>query len=70
MLGGALAVDWVFQFNGLGTVFISLFPIDVGTVDPYLLVPVLFLTALLVIAASTLGDLATYRLDPRVRRLE
>ena len=70
MLGGALAVDWVFQFNGLGTVFISEFPIDFGTVNPYSVVPVLFLTALLVLVASTLGDIATYRLDPRVRRIE
>ena len=70
MLGGALAVDWVFQFNGLGTVFISEFPVDVGSVNPYSLVPLLSLTALLVIVASTLGDLATYWLDPRVRRLE
>ena len=70
LLGGALAVDWVFQFNGLGAVFISQFPLDFGTVDPYAVVPVLFLTALLVLAASTLAGIAAYRLDPRLRRLE
>ena len=68
ILGAAIAVDWVFQFNGLGTVFISEFPVDFGSVNPYSLVPLLFLTALLVIATSTVGDVATYWLDPRVRR--
>jgi ABC-type dipeptide/oligopeptide/nickel transport system permease component len=70
ILGGALAVDWVFQFNGLGTIFVSEFPVDFGSVNPYSIVPVLFLTALLVIAASALGDVATYWLDPRARRVE
>lgn len=70
ILGGALAVDWVFQFNGLGTVFVSEFPVDVGSVNPYSIVPVLLLTALLVIASSAAADLSIYWLDPRTRSSE
>lgn len=67
ILGGALAIDWVFQLNGLCTVFISEFPVDSGGVDPYSLVPVLLLTALLVTVSTTIADLVIYRLDPRIR---
>jgi peptide/nickel transport system permease protein len=67
ILGTAMAVDYIFQLNGLGTVFVSEFPVEFGTVDPYSMEPVLLLTAVLVIASSIVADLAVYALDPRVR---
>ena len=70
IFGAAMAVDYVFQLNGLGTVFIGLFPVDIGSVDPNLLAPVVLLTALLVIAASFVADVAVLWLDPRVRARE
>jgi ABC-type dipeptide/oligopeptide/nickel transport system permease component len=63
-----MAVDYIFQLNGLGTVFVSEFPVDMGApVDPGSLTPVILLTAVIVIAASLLADLAVVWLDPRLR---
>jgi peptide/nickel transport system permease protein len=68
IFGGAMAVDYIFQLNGLGTVFVSEFPVDMGApVDPGSLTPVILLTAVIVIAASLLADLAVVWLDPRLR---
>lgn len=68
IFGAAMAVDYIFQLNGLGTVFISEFPVDMGAPpDPAYLAPVILLTAVLVIASSLLADLAVVWLDPRVR---
>ncbi len=68
ILGSAMAVDWIFQLNGLGTVFISEFPIsDFGSIDTYSIEPVLLLTAVFVIVSSIAADLAIFWLDPRVR---
>jgi glutathione transport system permease protein len=68
ILGSALAVDFIFQLNGLGTVFISEFPTaDFGSIDTYSMEPVLLLTAVLVIVSSITADLAIFWLDPRVR---
>lgn len=67
VLGSALAVDWIFKLNGLGTFFLGLFPRTFGTVDPNLMTPVLVLAAIYVLVASVLGDLAVVWLDPRAR---
>lgn len=67
ILGSALAIDYIFQLNGLGTVFISEFPIDMGSVDPYSIEPLLLFTAILVLVSSLVADLAIFWLDPRVR---
>ncbi|MGH2933152.1 MAG: ABC transporter permease subunit [Gaiellaceae bacterium] len=67
ILGTALAVDFVFQFNGLGTMFISGFPQGPGGVNPVWMTSILTLAALLVTASSLLGDLAVRWLDPRMR---
>lgn len=67
ILGTVMAVDFVFQLNGLGTVFISDFPVDMGHVDPYQIVPVLLLTGILVVASSVVADVVIFRLDPRAR---
>lgn len=66
VLGAAMAVDFVFQFNGLGTVFISEFPI-VGfrTVDPIPMTALLVLTGMIVVAASLIAELSVSWLDPR-----
>jgi peptide/nickel transport system permease protein len=67
VLGSALAIDYVFKLNGLGTVFISQFPRTFGTVDPNSMTPVLLLAAVYVLVASILADVAVVWLDPRVR---
>jgi peptide/nickel transport system permease protein len=70
IFGSAMAVDFVFQLNGLGTVFVSEFPVDFGFIDTYSIEPVLLLTAVLVIVTSIVADLAIFWLDPRVRATE
>lgn len=70
IFGSAMAVDYVFQLNGLGTVFVSEFPTDFGFIDTYSIEPVLLLTAVLVIFSSIVADLAIFWLDPRVRATE
>jgi ABC-type dipeptide/oligopeptide/nickel transport system permease component len=71
--GAALAIDWIFQLNGLGTLFIrelsinnlqgAGIPVDVYAVEALLLV-----TALLLLGASLVGEAAVAMLDPRARR--
>jgi peptide/nickel transport system permease protein len=70
VFGSAMAVDYVFQLNGLGTVFMSEFPVDFGFVDTYSIEPVLLLTAVLIIVSSIVADLAILWLDPRVREVK
>ncbi|MGH3050444.1 MAG: ABC transporter permease [Gaiellaceae bacterium] len=70
ILGSAMAVDYLFQLNGLGTLFISSFPHESGTVDPNAITPVILLTAVLVIVFSVFSDVAVARLDPRTREAE
>lgn len=65
LFGAALAVDWVFKLGGLGTLFIT--EIADPLIDPNQVTTLLFLTALLVLAASLVSDLVVGMLDPRVR---
>jgi ABC-type dipeptide/oligopeptide/nickel transport system permease component len=67
ILGACFAVDYVFELNGLGTVFINQFPTGQSTVDPKSMVPALMLAALFVIVASILADATVFWLDPRAR---
>jgi peptide/nickel transport system permease protein len=67
ILGACFAVDYVFQLNGLGTVFIDQFPTGESTVNPETMVPALMLAALFVIGASILADATIFWLDPRAR---
>lgn len=69
IMGACFAVDYIFQLNGLGTVFITEIPTgdEQRTVDPYTMVPVLMLAALFVVGASLVADLALFWLDPRTR---
>lgn len=67
VFGAAMAVDWIFQLNGLGTALLNEFPLNgPGVLDTYSIVLMLVLTGALVIASSIVGELAVGALDPRV----
>ena len=66
VFGAAMAVDWIFELNGLGTVFVNEFPIDnPSPVQIYSVELVLLMTGALVIVSSLLSELALLLLDPR-----
>jgi ABC-type dipeptide/oligopeptide/nickel transport system permease component len=65
IFGAAMAVDWVFQLGGIGSVFIG--AIASPTIDPNALQFLLVVTAALVLSMSLLSELAVAWLDPRVR---
>jgi len=67
IFGAAMAVDWVYQLNGLGTVFISEFPTDFGSINTYSLELVILIMGACVILASVLSEIVAFWLDPRVR---
>lgn len=70
MLGGALAVDYIFQLGGLGTMFINGLKLNVDAflpVDTYAFQFALLLAAGLMLTASILGEVALWFLDPRTR---
>jgi peptide/nickel transport system permease protein len=72
LFGAALAIDWIFQLNGLGTLFIREFTINdlqgAGVpVDVYAVEALLLVTALLLLGTSLLGEAAVATLDPRAR---
>jgi ABC-type dipeptide/oligopeptide/nickel transport system permease component len=69
-LGGALAVDYIFQLGGIGSLFISLLQLDadgVTPVDTYELQLALLFAAGVMITASVLGEVILATLDPRMR---
>jgi peptide/nickel transport system permease protein len=73
LFGAALAIDWIFQLNGLGTLFIREFSINdlqgVGIpVDVYAVEALLLVTALLLLGTSLVGETAVALLDPRARQ--
>ena len=65
IFGAAMAVDWVFQLDGIGTVFIG--AISSPSIDPNALQFLLVITAALVLSMSLLSELAVAWLDPRVQ---
>jgi peptide/nickel transport system permease protein len=70
LLGGALAVDYIFQLGGLGTVFVGLLQLDaegIPQVDTYALQLALLLGAAVILTASILSEVALALLDPRTR---
>jgi peptide/nickel transport system permease protein len=68
VFGAALAVDWVFQLNGFGSVLIAEFPIDAAAgIDIYGVQILLLLTGALVVVSSFVGELGVHLLDPRTR---
>ena len=71
IFGAALAVDAVFQLNGLGTLLVSEFPIDsYHPIDVYSVNLLLLITGAFVLLSSALADTATSLLDPRRRGSE
>jgi len=70
VFGAALAVDWIFKLNGLGTLLLLQFPsVDhPAPIDTYLLEVLLIITAALVLCASILSEIAVRWLDPRLRQ--
>jgi peptide/nickel transport system permease protein len=65
IFGAALAVDWVFHMNGLGTLFIA--EIATSALDPYAVQLLLMTAAVLTVVSSLLAELAVPLLDPRAR---
>lgn len=72
IFGAAMAVDWVFQLNGLGTLFITeVSGFGAGdsarSLNPYAIEALLALAALFVIASSFVAEVAIASFDPRAR---
>jgi ABC-type dipeptide/oligopeptide/nickel transport system permease component len=70
ILGGALAVDYIFQLGGLGTVFIALLELQVDgipQVDVYALQLALLLGAAVILTASITSEIVLALLDPRTK---
>jgi peptide/nickel transport system permease protein len=68
VFGAAMAVDWTFQLNGLGTLLVRSFPIEsFSPIDTYSVQLLLLVTAAFVIVSSVASELAVGWLDPRVR---
>jgi peptide/nickel transport system permease protein len=65
IFGAAVAVDWIFQLQGLGSRFMT--AIGSEHVDPMATQMIVVVTAALVLVASLLGDIIVSILDPRVR---
>jgi peptide/nickel transport system permease protein len=72
IFGAAMAVDWVFQMQGLGSLFLTEIA-GVGGGDgprylnPYAIEALLTVTAGFVIASSIVAELAVFTFDPRAR---
>lgn len=70
IFGAALAIDFIFQLGGIGTLFINALKLNVDgfvPVDTYELLVALLLGGALVLTASVLGEVALWLLDPRTR---
>jgi ABC-type dipeptide/oligopeptide/nickel transport system permease component len=70
VFGAALAVDFIFQLGGIGTLFINDLKLNADgfvPVDTYALQLALLLGGGLMITASILGEVALWILDPRAR---
>jgi peptide/nickel transport system permease protein len=70
LFGAALAVDYIFQLGGLGTLFISLLKLSVdgvAPVDTYALQLALLFAAGVMLTTSVLSEVVLALLDPRTR---
>ena len=65
VFGAAMVVDWIYQLNGIGTLFIR--TIGGTSIDPSAVQLIIVVTAAIVLATSLIADLAVIWLDPRVR---
>jgi peptide/nickel transport system permease protein len=69
IFGAALAVDWVFKLNGIGTLFVRQFPLDsYSPLDVYSIQLCLLITGGLVLLSALLSDTLLTALDPRLRK--
>jgi peptide/nickel transport system permease protein len=69
IFGAALAVDVVFRLNGLGTLLVSLFPINsYSPIDVYAVQLLLLITGGFVLLSGALADTFVAALDPRLRK--
>lgn len=70
IFGAALAVDWVFALNGLGTVLVSDFPGPMDQspfVNTYSVQIIVLIAGAIVLFASFVAELVVSGLDPRMR---
>jgi peptide/nickel transport system permease protein len=70
LFGAALAVDWIFQLGGLGTLLIGQLALNADgntPVDTYELMLALLFAACVMLAASMFGEVLLALLDPRTR---
>jgi peptide/nickel transport system permease protein len=70
IFGAALAVDWIFGLNGLGTVLVSDFPgpeDQSAFTNTYSVQMVVLIAGVIVLLASFVAELALTWLDPRTR---
>lgn len=73
IFGAAMAVDWIFELNGLGTYLISQFPLNSSLafgspwIDAKAMVLVLLIAAALILVSVLVAELAVSLLDPRMR---
>lgn len=65
IFSAALAIDWIFQLNGLGSLFVKEVNPNIPTLDAYALELLLLVTGALLLAFSLLSDLVVPLLDPR-----
>jgi peptide/nickel transport system permease protein len=69
IFGAALAVDFIFQLGGIGTLFINALKLNVDAfvpVDTYAIQIALLLGGALMLTFAMLGEVALWGLDPRV----
>lgn len=67
IFSAALAVDWVFQLNGIGSLFFREINPNAPVLDSYAAEILLLVSGLLLLVTSLLSELAVIWLDPRAR---
>jgi ABC-type dipeptide/oligopeptide/nickel transport system permease component len=69
IFGASLAVDYVFQLNGIGSVFINVLAVNStsASIEAYLAELLLLVGGVFVLLASILSEVLLRLLDPRVR---
>jgi peptide/nickel transport system permease protein len=72
IFGASLAIDWIFQLNGIGSLFIRELGINNISgnsifIDVYAVEALLLVTALILLVSSFLSEFVVFALDPRAR---
>lgn len=67
IFSAALVVDWVFQLNGMGSLFFREINPSAPVLDAYAAQALLLVSGLLLLISSLLSELAVLWLDPRAR---